>query len=200
MLFAAGQAEAAIVTYAGQPGAVQPTENVLFQNNGPATPLVTLTNRRTSVTFTSNELLNTFAGGQARISGADANLKTLTFFLTDPAFGMSAVEFLLTDPNGQHHTSATIDFYDQNNVVTSISNFTLGNGNDWFSAAADGGSVISKVVITTVANINDVRQVRLTPATLAAVPEPAVWAMLIGGFGMIGTASRRRRRTAALAV
>ena len=30
----------------------------------------------------------------------------------------------------------------------------------------------------------------------AAVPEPATWAMFIGGFGMIGGAMRRRQRTA----
>jgi hypothetical protein len=29
----------------------------------------------------------------------------------------------------------------------------------------------------------------------AAVPEPATWAMMIGGFGLIGAASRRRART-----
>ena len=29
----------------------------------------------------------------------------------------------------------------------------------------------------------------------AAVPEPASWAMMIGGFGMIGAALRRSRRT-----
>lgn len=30
-------------------------------------------------------------------------------------------------------------------------------------------------------------------ATFAAVPEPATWAMLIAGFGMVGAAARRRR-------
>ena len=30
----------------------------------------------------------------------------------------------------------------------------------------------------------------------AAVPEPATWAMMIGGFGMIGAASRRRAKVA----
>jgi hypothetical protein len=32
-------------------------------------------------------------------------------------------------------------------------------------------------------------------ATGAAVPEPAVWAMMLGGFGLIGAASRRRQRS-----
>lgn len=33
----------------------------------------------------------------------------------------------------------------------------------------------------------------------AGVPEPAAWALLIGGFGMAGTATRARRRAAVLA-
>lgn len=31
--------------------------------------------------------------------------------------------------------------------------------------------------------------------TLSAVPEPASWAMTVGGFGLIGSAMRRRQRT-----
>jgi hypothetical protein len=36
------------------------------------------------------------------------------------------------------------------------------------------------------------------PPTLGAVPEPATWATMVAGFGMAGTALRRRRRTTAL--
>lgn len=41
----------------------------------------------------------------------------------------------------------------------------------------------------------------LTPtlAGTAPVPEPATWAMLVGGFGVLGAAMRRRRMTAVLA-
>lgn len=38
-----------------------------------------------------------------------------------------------------------------------------------------------------------------TTFTLSLVPEPSTWAMLIGGFGMIGSAYRVRRRQAHLA-
>lgn len=36
----------------------------------------------------------------------------------------------------------------------------------------------------------------VTIGTAAAVPEPANWAMLIAGFGLVGAAARRRRQTA----
>ncbi|OHT20846.1 PEPxxWA-CTERM sorting domain-containing protein [Edaphosphingomonas haloaromaticamans] len=35
--------------------------------------------------------------------------------------------------------------------------------------------------------------IRLGDAAVAAVPEPATWAMMIGGFGMVGGVMRRRR-------
>jgi hypothetical protein len=36
----------------------------------------------------------------------------------------------------------------------------------------------------------------LTKGSAAAVPEPASWALLVGGFGVVGSAMRRRRRSA----
>lgn len=41
---------------------------------------------------------------------------------------------------------------------------------------------------------------RVTGTTPAAVPEPAGWAMMVGGFGLLGAALRRRRPAAALAL
>lgn len=43
---------------------------------------------------------------------------------------------------------------------------------------------------------NDNIGVILDNVSLAAVPEPSTWAMLILGFGVVGAAARRRRRTA----
>jgi hypothetical protein len=31
---------------------------------------------------------------------------------------------------------------------------------------------------------------------VSAVPEPATWAMMLGGFGLLGAATRRRNRVA----
>jgi hypothetical protein len=35
---------------------------------------------------------------------------------------------------------------------------------------------------------------QITPGAIGAVPEPATWAMMIGGFGIAGVALRRRRK------
>lgn len=200
---AAAPASAAIIIHTS-PGAVSPSDNVQFNDGfpNPANPLQAKTNHGTLVTFESNEQLSG-SGGQARITGTDGNLSTLTFYLTGGALAMSEVEFLLKDPNGNFHTTATIDFYDQFDVVTSLADFELSNGNDWFSAEVTAGSVITKVVITTAANIDDVRQVRLTPTARPTsqplVPEPSTWAMMIVGFGLVGGAMRRRHGQAAFA-
>lgn len=42
-------------------------------------------------------------------------------------------------------------------------------------------------------------EVQFTGAAVAGVPEPASWAMMIGGFGMAGAAMRRRTPRAVLA-
>ena len=38
-----------------------------------------------------------------------------------------------------------------------------------------------------------------SPSAVAPVPEPATWAMMIGGFGMVGSAMRRRKASVAFA-
>jgi hypothetical protein len=52
------------------------------------------------------------------------------------------------------------------------------------------GSTRSKVSIA---------QINLSRVSIAAAPEPATWALMIGGFGMAGAALRRRRTSAVAA-
>jgi len=51
-----------------------------------------------------------------------------------------------------------------------------------------------RTVFTTTANVGTVFNV-----TAAAVPEPATWALMLAGFGMVGYALRRRRAAVAFA-
>jgi hypothetical protein len=190
-------AQAAITIVVGAPG-VKTNENVLFQNAGPANSIVTTTNKGTQVTFTGQETLDATAGGQAKITGADGRFNALNFFATDPSLAFGAVEFSLSGLNGPgapDDVFATIRFIDQFGTATTLENAALGNGQIWFAAFATMGSAISRMEITTSADIRDARHFRITTANLAApVPEPAAWLMLIVGFGAVGGALRHRNR------
>lgn len=47
--------------------------------------------------------------------------------------------------------------------------------------------------------VNGAGQYLLTIGLAGAVPEPMTWAMMTVGFGIVGTAARRRRRSSAIA-
>jgi hypothetical protein len=94
----------------------------------------------------------------------------------------------------------------------SFGGFSNENGMDYiatFTSAAfagyDGISAIADVTGTPDAlpfsyqtdlgaiRITDVTGINFSASVAGAVPEPATWAMMIGGFGMVGGAMRRRR-------
>jgi hypothetical protein len=72
-------------------------------------------------------------------------------------------------------------------------------GGSFFNGSATSLS-LSIVNLNTVPGGNDLGldDISLT-AVAGVVPEPASWAMLIAGFGLVGAAARRRRRTSVLA-
>jgi len=145
-------------------------------------------------------------GGQARIS-ADLNLGTkkpndllpldgFSFRLEDNST-FNNVEFNLF---GGTATSANFTLVDDAGTSFNFSG-ALGNGENRFGFQAIAGQSIRSVAFLTVGGgIQDVRQIRLgatttiidTPDTPNAIPEPATWAMMVGGFGMLGFAARRR--------
>jgi len=48
-------------------------------------------------------------------------------------------------------------------------------------------------------NFQFVSGAKIIQPAIAAVPEPAVWGMMMAGFGLVGVASRRRRPNAVAA-
>ena len=182
-------ASAAIIIQSGA-GFVQPAENVLATSNLTAQTVFGTTNQtNTSVSVTSlnNELLSSSdANGQARFSTSDGSLDTARFFLT----------------NGGSFTQAEFNLFNATQGTTSVQisvnggaaqTFSLTNGQNFFGINATGGDVITSVTFdTNGTGVADLRQVRL--GGVAAIPEPATWAMMLGGFGMLGLSMRRRRR------
>jgi hypothetical protein len=98
---------------------------------------------------------------------------TLTFGCSDPTQCNSVVPFAVLD---------------QNRVAIRIAaNFVTESADRILFGAVDRS------------NFFDTRESTFANYALftvsAAVPEPATWAMMIGGFGMLGAAARRRARS-----
>ena len=66
-----------------------------------------------------------------------------------------------------------------------------------FVGFTDFGSSISSITVNALNDIISVDDVRFSGALGGGVPEPATWALMISGFGMVGGAMRRRRAVAA---
>jgi hypothetical protein len=187
----ADPASAAIIV-TPSPGAVQPAENVLTNTSMTALTVMgntNQTNTSVSVQSTNGETLTTTASnGQARFEATDGSLDMARIFLTGGGTFTSA-EFNLFNALGSTSSVSII----VNGVAQS---FALGNGQNFFGIQATGADRISTIAFdTNGTGVADLRQLRVGGvSTIAAVPEPGTWAMMLLGFGGIGVAMRRSRR------
>ena len=176
------------LTVCDSPGCVQPDSNILFQGSAVGNPITGVLNDAPSVNviFSSTEsLTGTLSNGQARIAGTDGTLTTLTFGLAS-GFTFSEVEFNI---NSLVNGSALVTFQSGGQTFS----YDIGqNGQNYLGAF--GAPITSVTITASPANIiGDVRQIRLGGIAVAPIPEPATWALMIGGFGLVGGAMRRSR-------
>lgn len=189
-------AGAAIIITTDQ-GSVQTDENVLSNTDMTGTTVFGNTNQtNTSVSFMSlngEQLSTQQSNGQARFVAVDGSLDTFSIMLTNGGTFETALFNLFQPTNNTD--SVTISVNGGAGQVFDLD----GNGENFFGVVATDGDVINSITINTNGDgIRGLRQVRLGglgDGGMAPIPEPATWAMMIGGFGLIGAASRRRRRT-----
>jgi hypothetical protein len=178
-------------------------KNILF-NNGTqnATTVVGFTNSTPSfsIDITSGGAILRASGGQASVSGAlDAstqnkndtvNLTQFQLELTQDDLTFGDVEFRLFGGDATEADFTLVD--DAGTTFTFNDQAITGDGRFGFQAIK-GQSIASVSFTVNGTGIQEVRQIRVGPA-VAPIPEPATWAMMLGGFGLIGAASRRRSR------
>ncbi|WP_375392263.1 PEPxxWA-CTERM sorting domain-containing protein [uncultured Sphingomonas sp.] len=115
----------------------------------------------------------------ATVSGATYNY----------SFALAHVQNFLASPDNTF--SATIDGHQVSPQLTNSGAFSYAIYSGTFVASANA-TTIEFDVVDRGGNFNlDAVSVRDAPMP-AAVPEPATWAMMIAGVGMIGGAMRRR--------
>jgi hypothetical protein len=176
-------------------------ENVLLNNGtNQASVLGSTQNSGISVLFTSAGNNLNSANGAAVVSAFDGILENLTFTLLGGATFTSAF-FNITPLNGAldafETASAIFTFSDGTTATRSLA----GNGNNQFRVT-DGSPGISSVTFVAQGTngqgvplgVDSFRQLRLG-GVISAVPEPATWAMMLLGFGLVGGAVRRKRHT-----
>ena len=188
-LVTSGSASAAVTICPGGGCSAQPGSNVLINKGVPGTSVTgTLNNAPATVLFSSPEQLIGLANGQSRVAAVDGVLNNpLTFSINSGL--ISALEFNI-DALTNGKVFFTFTGGNSDGLVTS--SYTLDkNGNNFFNAF-DGTFSSVKMTFTNGATVADVAQFRLNTA-VAAVPEPATWALMLLGFASIGFTIRRRR-------
>lgn len=187
-----GGAQAAVLICDG-PGCVSTDTNVLVNSNN--TPSLTQTGSAGAamVKFTSTENLLAPSNGQARVAAEDQTLNSLTFELLG-GYTFKTALFNLFDAS-QAATQVTITYFDPTLLEFKDRTFDLANnGQNFMGISGNAGETFSKISFNfTNGGVADMRQLRLGGIAAPAVPEPATWAMMVGGFGVVGLALRRRK-------
>ena len=146
-----------------------------------------------SVKFTSNEKLLAPSNGAARVESQDGILNSLTFELLD-GFTFGTAVFNMNSAS-QAATKVTITYFDPALAAFADQTFDLANnGQNFMGITGTAGETFTKISLNfTSGGVADLRQLRFGNIAAPAVPEPATWAMMVIGFGVIGSAMRRRK-------
>ncbi len=138
-----------------------------------------------------------------------ARLTQLTTFLThaDPlvdtteksAAAQLGVWEILNESTGTAHDVTSGTFFASGGSLVGDDYNALALANTWLGLLDDGSWKPDAHYSLTVLDAGPNNQPQVFLAAQGAVPEPASWAMMIAGFGAVGTAMRRRGKVVAVA-
>jgi hypothetical protein len=110
--------------------------------------------------------------------------------------GLTSFSLFMGSPDTYNYVRFIGDGFDE---TLSGGQLTLGNTSqswDWGARVNFdfGGAAVNTIILSSTGNSFEVDNF-----AVAAVPEPATWALMIGGFGLMGAVLRRRRQAGLLA-
>ena len=130
---------------------------------------------------------NTTPGGTWHIEFGVASNVDFTFATPINSFGL----FL-----GGLQGTNTISWSNSQGLQSISITGSPNSGGFSFLGFTDIGESITSIRVASPSDFNGLDDVSYGVAGAGGVPEPATWALMIGGFGLAGTALRRRRRMA----
>lgn len=119
--------------------------------------------------------------------------------LIDPSVGFSVMQFKIEDfaNEGGHDFDIQVNFVGGGSQT--FSNYLL-PANSKIDIFASPGEVLDSIKVYGLMNaagaplkFMDVKQISFDPVARGGVPEPAAWAMMLAGFGLVGASMRRRK-------
>ncbi|UAK23702.1 PEPxxWA-CTERM sorting domain-containing protein [Sphingomonas nostoxanthinifaciens] len=147
----------------------------------------------------------TFSGGTL-LNGEFSSVDQTAVYATAP-FNSPSTSGSYSNPItidlGRAFTQVSLDLVNESAGTYSVTTntglsqtLTLdGNVDQIFSLAGEGITSLSVLAVETT-GVGPAYDFAIDNVTAAgAVPEPAAWALMLGGFGLVGTAMRRRQRT-----
>ena len=161
-------------------------ENLLLNSGDTGTTIFGETQSGISVQFTSiTDTLVAPSSGQARIEAEDGLLNNITISVPQGNF----IDFIGNPFQGDGEATITVVANELDGTTTDhIFETELGNGQNFFTVIAIDGETIASITIDAPDGFSDLRQPRISGATI--IPEPVTLAMFAG----VGALALGRRR------
>lgn len=151
-----------------------------------------------AVTYSSSDTIDVGNGdGVAQATGTGRN--GFSDITVDPVLNFSVIQFKIEGPTGNDpgvDFDLLVEF--AGGGSQSILDIVLPS-NDKLDLLAGPGESITRITFSGLRNAAgaaiDFRALKQVSFEAAVVPEPATWAMMLGGFALLGASARRRQRT-----